>query len=231
MTNASKQYKRTMNYYIKERKQNFANKLRSMNDKNPKQYWSFLNKLKPKTKVNNTPTLQEFYNHFKEINTNTITDNRFNDTNSQSTTNTSHRLDNLITNTEIEKCIQKLKNSKTPSPFDNILNEFIKSTKHILMPVYIKLFNCVLETGFIPQSWLNGIIIPIFKNKGDPKDPNNYRPITILSCLGKLFTSILNDRLTLFLNENNSLDENQAGFRKGYSCSDHIFALHSLIEI
>jgi hypothetical protein len=201
-----------------------------MSDKNPKQYWSYLNKLKPKSKITTTPTLEELQEHFKELNTNTINDNRFNDTNDQSHY-TSTTLNSTITKEEIEKCITNLKNSKTPSPFDNILNEYIKSTKHLLMPVYCKLFNYILETGFIPQSWLNGIIIPIFKNKGDPKDPSNYRPITILSCLSKLFTSILNNRLTKFLNENNILDENQAGFRKGYSCSDHIFTLHSLIEL
>lgn len=132
---------------------------------------------------------------------------------------------------EVRICISKLKNSKTPSPLDKILNEYIKATKEVLIPVYCKLFNCVLETGLIPQSWLEGFIVPIFKNKGDSKDPNNYRPITILSCLGKLFTSILNQRLTTYLDDNNIMDENQAGFRQGYSCSDQIFTLHFLVEI
>ncbi len=62
-------------------------------------------------------------------------------------------------------------------------------------------------------------------------DTNNYRPITILSCLGKLFTSIINQRLTSFLEINGLLNENQAGFRKHYSCSDHYFTLYSLINI
>ena len=75
------------------------------------------------------------------------------------------------------------------------------------------------------------MIKPIYKNKGDPLNPENYRPITLLSCLGKLFTSIINERLNLFLNENNILLENQAGFRKHYSTNDHIFVLYSLIEI
>ena len=43
-------------------------------------------------------------------------------------------------------------------------------------------FNIIFETGILPQSWLNGIIKPIYKNKGDVKDPKNYRPITIVSC-------------------------------------------------
>lgn len=120
---------------------------------------------------------------------------------------------------------------KTPSPTDNILNEYIKSTENLLLPVYVKLFNCVLETGIIPVSWLNGVIIPIYKNNGDSKTASNYRPITILSCLGKFFTSILNLRLIKFLNEHDILQQSQAGFRKGYSCQDHIFTLHSLIDI
>ena len=136
-----------------------------------------------------------------------------------------------ISQDEICKCILKLKNSKAPSPSDHILNEYIKSTKDILLPFYTKLFNCVLQTGIIPLSWLEGTIIPIFKNKGSPTEPSNYRPITLLSCMGKLFTSILNQRLNTFLELNNILEENQAGFRKGYSCADHIFTLHALIEI
>ena len=67
--------------------------------------------------------------------------------------------------------------------------------------------------------------------KGDCRTPENYRPITILSCLGKLFTSILNTRINSFLEDFELLNENQAGFRKGYSTTDHIFLLHSLISI
>ena len=100
-----------------------------------------------------------------------------------------------------------------------------------MTPVYVSLFNLILKTGIIPDEWAVGQIKPIYKNKGPISDPNNYRPITILSCLNKLFTSVLNDRLTHYLDENEILSENQAGFRKSYSTSDHIFSLHALIEI
>ena len=73
--------------------------------------------------------------------------------------------------------------------------------------------------------------MPIYKNKGDSLNPENYRPITLLSCLGKLFTAVLNERLSNYLDENVILLENQAGFRKNYSTSDHIFVLHSLLEL
>ena len=62
-------------------------------------------------------------------------------------------------------------------------------------------------------------------------DPNNYRPITILSWLNKLFTAVFNERLTNVLEENAMLNENQADFRKSYSTADHVFSLYALIEI
>ena len=58
----------------------------------------------------------------------------------------------------------------------------------------------VLLSGHIPHDWLLGIIKPIYKNKGDINDPDNYRGIILLSCLGKLYISITNERLTAFIN-------------------------------
>ena len=69
------------------------------------------------------------------------------------------------------------------------------------------------------------------QNQGWFKKSRKYRPITILSSFGKLFTSILNARLNKFLDVHNILEENQAGFRAGYSTMDHIFVLHALTEI
>ena len=94
-----------------------------------------------------------------------------------------------------------------------------------MLPLYLKLFNRILDTGELPEDWLTGLIIPIYKNKGPRDDANNYRGITLLSCLGKLFTSILNNRLTEFCEENLIIKEIQAGFRKGYSTLDHVFVL------
>ena len=101
----------------------------------------------------------------------------------------------------------------------------------MFLPLYTCLFNAVLDSGILPDAWLIGKIQPIFKNKGDPLLPENYRPITLLSCLGKLFTSILNNRLTSFLDENEMLSETHTGFRKAYSTWDKIFSLHCLREL
>ena len=93
-----------------------------------------------------------------------------------------------------------------------------------------KLFNIILKTGIIPSDWCLSFINPIYKQKGEKSDPNNYRGISIISCLGKLFTALINERLTKFADLNEIIGEEQAGFRAGYSTQDHIFTLHAIIE-
>ena len=90
---------------------------------------------------------------------------------------------------------------------DLVLNEYLKYSKDVMLPIYCKLFNLILDTGFIPEAWSKGTILPIYKNKGDIKAPDNYRSITILSCFGKLFTAILNHRLNKYLESTGLLIE------------------------
>ena len=100
-----------------------------------------------------------------------------------------------------------------------------------MLNIFCKLFNVVFDSGIIPVTWTEGIICPIYKNKGDAGNPDNYRGITILSCFGKLFTAALNHRLNYYLENMNLLCEEQAGFRKGYSTIDHIFNLKCLVDL
>jgi hypothetical protein len=139
-------------------------------------------------------------------------------------------INGYISQNEIFKCIENLKNNKACGE-DEIINEYIKSTSNRFIHIYEKLFNIIFDTGVLPQSWLNGIIKPIYKNKGDVKDPMNYRPITIVSCLGKLFTAILNARLNDYTEEFMILKENQSGFRQSYLTLDDIFSIFTLFQI
>ena len=106
----------------------------------------------------------------------------------------------------------------------------IKSSVSIIGPVLQILFNKVLNSGIFPQLWSVGYISTVFK-AGDVGDPNNYRGITVCSCLGKFFTLIINDRLTKYLDEHNIIHNNQIGFRKRYKTSDHVFFLKSLTDL
>ena len=84
------------------------------------------------------------------------------------------------------------------------------------------------DIGYFPERWAEGHIIPIFK-KGNRNEASNYRGITLLSIIGKLFTRILNNRLNTWADKYSIYVEAQAGFRKGMSTTDNIFTLNNLI--
>ena len=225
----SRKYKKTMNFFINKRKQKNATRLRSMHSTSPKDYWRYLNSLNKK-QADKKPPLQDFYDYFKKINSSPNSENFDSERMGYNENDNNDILNIPITENEINLAIRNLKSGKSAG-LDGIVNEYIKTTAHFTMPLYTKLFNIIFETGILPDSWLEGRIIPIFKNKGDHSNPENYRPITILSCLSKVFTSVLNNRLTKYLDSTGGLNENQAGFRKGYSTIDHIFSLNTLLEL
>ena len=101
-------------------------------------------------------------------------------------------------------------------------------TNAVIIPCLEKLFSFILDTGQYPSPWSDGVIVPLFKS-GSPDDPNNYRGITITSCLAKLFNSILNNRLVSFIEEQKFLHYEQIGFRQGCRTSDYIFMLKTII--
>ena len=98
------------------------------------------------------------------------------------------------------------------------------------LPRIHRILNIVLiQLGIYPKEWKKRYINPIFK-AGERLDPSNYRGITIMNCLGKLFNSVLKNRLDEYLSENNSISETQIGFKKKARTSDHMFVLRTLIE-
>ena len=91
------------------------------------------------------------------------------------------------------------------------------------------MFNRIFETGTYPSEWTKSLIYPLHK-KGDPSDVNNYRGISLLNILSKVFSSIINCRLTTWAHNSSNIPEEQAGFRKGYSTIDNIFTLQSIVQ-
>ena len=142
----------------------------------------------------------------------------------------SETLNSPITEDEVIKAVKRLKNGKACGE-DYILNEMIKAFSENPLHLLTQTFNVILLSGHIPNEWATGVIKPIYKNKGEINDPDNYRGITLLSCLGKLFTSVLNERLSVFIYSNQIMSEAQAGFRKGYSTTDQIFTLKCIVEL
>ena len=201
-------------------------KLRNLKDKKPREYWNLLNP--KKRKINNAININPLHDHFKSLGEQPNSGD-INICADDIPDEGDEILNNDFTTIEINKLINKLKNNKS-SGIDNITNEFLKHSPENYKKLLVKLFNVILKTGIIPSEWSISFISPIYKNKGEKSDPNNYRGISIISCLGKLFTALINERLTKFADINDIIGEEQAGFRAGYSTQDHIFTLHAIIE-
>ena len=142
-----------------------TNKLRNMHSNQPKDYWKYLNCLQQK-KNNNQPCTDDFYEHFKLIDQSNEAQEGTPNINIE---NANHILNAKITSAKIDKCIKNLKSGKAPAQ-DKILNEYIKSTKNLFLPIYEALFNVILDTGIIPSTWLEGSICPIYKKQRRPQN-------------------------------------------------------------
>ena len=191
-------------------------------------FWKILNEdVNNPVDSSNDIAVDTFLDFFKNLNE-TNDDDKCNFSKYFETDSEGYGLNDPITPEEILQCVKNLKRNKAAG-CDELVNEYLSSSVDICLPIYVKLFNLVFNCGVIPEIWSTGIVKPIYKNKGDKSNPDNYRGITLLSCLGKLFTAILNKRLTFYAETIMLLNEAQTGFRKGYSTSDNIFVLSSLI--
>ena len=127
---------------------------------------------------------------------------------------------------DVQDALSKAKLNKSPG-IDSITNELLKNGGDSLTTSIYNLFQRLVQLENIPHEWNKGIIIPIHK-KGSKNDLNNYRGITLTSCVSKVFNSIIANSISEFIEDHNLLTEIQGGFRKQHRCEDHIFTLKSI---
>lgn len=152
-----------------------------------------------------------------------------NDSNSNETWTPSTNNNNINSATpterEVQNAIHKLKNNKSAG-IDNIPPELIKantmSSEH-LTPI----IQSIWENEIIPNEWKEGLIVTIPK-KGDLSNCKNWRGITILNIIIKILAMIILERIAPIIHA--KLRNEQAGFRPGKSCTDHISSLRIIIE-
>ena len=120
-----------------------------------------------------------------------------------------------ITQKEILTSINLLKTSNSSGP-DEITSKFVKISAPILTPALEKIFNLALTLGVYPHKLKIAKVIPIYK-KGDSSLIKNYRPISILNTINKIFEKILHSRLSKYLEDFSLLYKYQFGFRKNHS--------------
>ena len=224
--------------YCKRQKRNFKqdilNQLEYLESEHPEQYWRLLENLRrmDQEESNSCPIahdqwVKHYQNLFSKINEDHTADIDA-EIKQRLTTPNFNELDFRISADEIIKAIKQLKNNKAVG-MDNISGEIIKCSSSFLICWYEKIFNFIYDKSHYPDAWRTGMITNLYK-KGDREDPNNYRGLTITSCMSKVFSTILNNRLEKFLVGRNIIKPHQIGFRKGARTADHLFIIKTLIE-
>lgn len=116
-----------------------------------------------------------------------------------------------ISVSEVWKALLGLDCKKSAGP-DQIEPYFLKTAANLIADPISSIFNLSLFSGSIPKSWKSAFVLPLLKS-GDPLALDNYRPISRLSVLAKLYESLINEQLK----KNCILSCTQSGFRQGHS--------------
>ena len=120
-----------------------------------------------------------------------------------------------ITEEDTIKAIDNLEN-KNSSGHDGISNKLLKLIGHVLCKSLTLIINQMLTSGIFPDAFKTAKIIPIHK-KGDSALLSNYRPISLLPTISKIFERIIYNQLYQYFSDNGLLAEQQYGFRSQHS--------------
>ena len=127
---------------------------------------------------------------------------------------------------ELIKKLDSLNDIKATG-LDEISPHFLRDAAPIVCAPLADIFNNSMLKGKIPQSWKNAKVTPIFK-AGDPTDVSNYRPISVIPVLMKVFERIVYDQLSTYLNDTKLLYEYQTGFRSNFPLRRHSSMLQNI---
>ena len=203
----------------------------SIND--PKLFWQTIRSVNRKVTIYNDITKEQWYEHFFRVfNTSALADT-LTQAGEIADAETDEEMPEVLFNEAISKqevvaSIGKLKSGKSAGP-DKIIGEMLKHANEVVIDFLVKLFNEIFDGGMFPREWSKSIIVPIHK-KGDVNQPDNYRGIALTSVISKVYTNILNKRLSEWAEVEEKIIEEQAGFRAGYSTVDHIFSLYAMVQ-
>ena len=228
-----RQYKHLLNEKQRDYKKHL---IRTINDSknDPKMFWKTIKSVSKVAQTTNDITNDQWFQHFKTVfNPDGLqcSDDLVDNNDSTYVNGSNYDISDLekeISESEVKDAIKALKNDKAAGP-DRLCSEFYKCADTYVIHFLTSYFNELFNFGKFPSEWSEAIIQPIHK-KGDVNLPNNYRGISLLNISSKMYSYILNKRLTLWVENNNLISEMQAGFRKKYSTIDHIFTLFALIK-
>ena len=120
-------------------------------------------------------------------------------------------------------------NSSAPG-HDNVSFEMIQKLAPLAKSYLLQFYNSLWLKNLFPKNWQHAIVIPIGKPGKDHRNPGNYRPISLTSCLCKVMEKMVNVRLTHTLHSNSILTPTQSGSIAGRSTLDPLTCLEDSIR-
>ena len=134
------------------------------------------------------------------------------------------KIEQLVVQPEyVYKILSQLDTNKATGP-DGIGNLILREASVPLAEPLANLFNYCISLGYFPDIWKIANVLPLYK-KDDPMIFNNYRPISLLPCISKVFERILFNHIFTFLKRNNLINKSQSGFIPGDSTVNQLLAI------
>ena len=121
----------------------------------------------------------------------------------------------------VKKVIMNLDLSKASGP-DCIPVVVLKNCEPELSYILAELFNMCLKESCFPDCWKVSSVVPVFKNVGERSTAKNYRPVSLLSVVSKVFEKLVNNRIVDHLEICGLFSDFQYGFRSSRSTVDHL---------
>lgn len=134
----------------------------------------------------------------------------------------------VVTEDEVKDIIKTLVTNKAVGE-DSISHKVLKCTCNSIARPLCMLFNKSLTECIFPDLWKSAIVMPLFK-KGDAHKPSNYRPISLLSCVGKLMERIIYKHLYNHLVSEKLIYSKQSGFLSGHSTVYQLLDIYDQIS-
>lgn len=122
------------------------------------------------------------------------------------------------------------KNNKRSFGEDGVSNFLLRKTNYFLWQFLSILFNHAYNLGYFPVSWKCAKVVPVLKPKSDAKDPKNYRPISMLSNISKLFEGMLTSKIKTHCKEQKVFKDFQFGFRNKHSTTHALTILSDYVS-
>ena len=236
MWTVRKEYRKLLKQKKSEWKQFMIQKLEQAEEKNPKEYWDIIKQLRERQSSNAMTNPEDFQKFYEKL----FSESEEGEAKKEVDKEIEGKVANILLSTnrsgsrikfdikQFKKALLRLKTGKSTGP-DGVLAEMLKESSEPVQKVMLVIINKIVQLGYYPKKWAEGITSLILK-EGDDEDPNNYRAITVASAISKVLAILLDDYLAGYVEEKGIMNPLQIAFQKKSRPADHLLVLKSITD-